>query len=191
MTLTDTELTELRDTVRYLKDRQEILDVIARQSRGNDRHDAELTSSCFWPDGADEHGQAVTSGAQWGETANVWHSAGYVAHNHNLTNHLCEIDGDTAHAETYVIGTMKPQAVPGRARFTAGRYIDRLERRGGEWRILVRRTIIEMDLEGDSPWPNGDLPMAFPKGVWEGADLAYTRPLEIDSPAPRWDGTTR
>ncbi len=189
--ITADETAELLATVRYLKDRQDVLDVVMRQSRGNDRHDAALTSSCFWDDGADEHGAAVTPGAEWGETANGWHAAGYVMHLHNITSHTCEIDGDTAHAETYVIGTMAPRQAPGRARFTAGRYVDRLEKRGGEWRILVRRTVIELDVEGESPWPGHESALAFPKGVWDRSDVSYARPLQVGSPAARWDGTTR
>ena len=77
-------------------------------------------------------------------------SAGYFLHMHNITNHTCEIDGDTAHCETYVIGAMLPRPQPGRATFVSGRYVDRLERRDGEWRILVRRTTIEVEVEGDA-----------------------------------------
>src|SRR5687768_5026772 len=104
----------IRD-VQYLMDRQAILDVVMRQARGHDRHDVDLMTSCFWEDGADEHGSVVTPGPDYGETANGWHSGGFVAHNHNITNHTCEIVGDTAHCESYVLGTMLPRHSPGRA----------------------------------------------------------------------------
>ena len=52
--MTDDTLKQLLKDVQYLKDRQAILDVIMRQARGHDRHDAELMNSCFWPDGVDE-----------------------------------------------------------------------------------------------------------------------------------------
>jgi hypothetical protein len=41
------ELAHLAATVRQLKDRQDILDVIVRESRGRDRHDTELSASCY------------------------------------------------------------------------------------------------------------------------------------------------
>lgn len=59
------ELRELRATVRHLKDRQEILDCIIRESRGRDRHDTELTASCYWPDGGDEHGPEPVSATEY------------------------------------------------------------------------------------------------------------------------------
>ena len=39
----EAELAALRATVQHLKDRQDILDVIVRESRGRDRHD---TGAC-------------------------------------------------------------------------------------------------------------------------------------------------
>ena len=42
--MNDDELEQLRRDVRYLKDRSEILDCIARHARGNDRHDETITS---------------------------------------------------------------------------------------------------------------------------------------------------
>ena len=190
-TTTDDQMQQLIEDIRYLKDRQAILDVVMRHARGHDRHDVALMNSCFWDDGADEHGDWVTAGPAYGETANGWHAGGFFGHNHHITNHTCEIDGDTAHCESYVIGTMLPKHTPGRAKFTAGRYVDRMEKREGEWRILVRRTVIDEEIEGESNWPEGDLPATFPRGAWDETDISYTRPLLIDSPTPRWDGTSR
>ena len=49
----DEELEQIRGTLQHLRDRQAILDCITRESRGRDRHDAEMTASCYWADGAD------------------------------------------------------------------------------------------------------------------------------------------
>jgi hypothetical protein len=190
MTIVEDQLNQLIKDIEYLKDRQAILDVVMRHARGHDRHDVGLMNSCFWEDGFDEHGSMVTAGPAYGDTANMWHSGGFFLHSHNITNHSCEIDGDHAHCESYVIGTMLPRQTPGRAKFTAGRYIDRMEKRNGEWRILVRRTVIDEELEGESTWPQGDLPASFPKGTWGTDDLSYARPLLIDTSAVRWNGTT-
>ncbi len=189
--MTDDQLQQLLKDVQYLKDRQAILDVIMRHARGHDRHDPELMNSCFWEDGVDEHGQFVTPGPGYGDWANKTHSAGYFLHMHNITNHTCEIDGATAHCETYVIGAMLPRSEPGRSWFVSGRYLDRLERRNGEWRILVRRTTIEVEARGDAKWPDNPVSETFPKGAWDTGDLSYARPLNLDSPSLFWDGTTR
>ena len=79
------ELAELRATVRLLKDRQDILDVIVRESRGRDRHDTQLTASCYWPDGADEHGPVPFPATDYPEIANKGHTAAFAMNQHNLT----------------------------------------------------------------------------------------------------------
>ncbi|HEX3923094.1 MAG TPA: SDR family NAD(P)-dependent oxidoreductase [Streptosporangiaceae bacterium] len=189
--MTEDQLQQLLRDVQYLKDRQAILDVIMRHARGHDRHDTELMNSCFWADGVDEHGQFVTPGPQYGQWANQSHAGGYFLHMHNITNHTCEIDGATAHCETYVIGALLPRPAPGRAKFVSGRYLDRLEKRDGEWKILVRRTTIEVEVEGDSKWPENAISETFPKGAWDTGDLSYARPLRLESPSLLWDGRPR
>lgn len=42
--------------LKYLIDRERIRDCIARVSRGEDRRDADLISSSYWPDAAVDHG---------------------------------------------------------------------------------------------------------------------------------------
>ncbi len=185
------EVQQLKQDMRYLMDRQAILDVVMRQARGHDRHDVELMNSCFWEDGVDEHGQFVTAGPAYGAWANAAHTAGYFGHQHNITTHTCDIDGDTAHCDTYVIGALLPRNAAGQAKYTSARYIDRFERRQGEWRIAVRRTVIEIEIEGESKWAEFPINKTFPKGRWDTGDLSYARPLQLDSPAPFWDGTTR
>src|SRR5262249_49467648 len=101
------ELEQLRRDVQYVKDRIAILDCVAKQARGHDRHDADLMTSVYHDDGIDEHGPAVNRGPAYGEWANKTHAAAFLDHLHNITTHTCEIDGDVAHCESYVIGTMR------------------------------------------------------------------------------------
>lgn len=70
----DTTLTTLQRDVRYLLDRTEILDCIARHARGCDRHDIDLIASAYHSDGVDEHGRAVNAGPDYGEWANKTHA---------------------------------------------------------------------------------------------------------------------
>jgi hypothetical protein len=61
-----------------------------------------------------------------------------------------------------------------------GRYVDRLERRHGEWKILVRQTVMESIAEGDRPpFPRWDY---YVKGRWDEHDVSYQRPLTIERP---------
>ncbi|MFD1959918.1 nuclear transport factor 2 family protein [Novosphingobium panipatense] len=97
-------MTDLEATVAYLKDRQDILDCIVRECRARDRQDTAQIASCWWEDGVDEHGAVVTVAPDYPERANAGHRGAFQATSHNITNHLCEIDGTVANCETYVVG---------------------------------------------------------------------------------------
>jgi hypothetical protein len=182
MSLED-EVRELRRMVQHLTDREQIFDCIQRDARGRDRHDVEMVNSAYWPDGAIEAGGRVTPATEYAERQNAGHSAGFSLTAHNLTNHACEIDGDTAYCETYVIGALLARD-ESTCKYAAGRYIDQLERRGGEWRIVLRRNVIDAVAEGDAAWLkalNG-----FLKGQWSKEDPAYRRPNQLVPDDPRW-----
>ena len=181
----ETEIKQLRDTVQYLKDRQEILDCIIREGRGRDRHDTALTASAYWEDGADEHGPVVTPALHYPERANAGHAAAFSATSHNITNHSCEIDGDTAYCETYVVGGLLSLDQK-TCRIVPGRYVDQLERRNGEWKILLRRTLIDMAIEGDASWLESPALAGFLKGLWSKEDPSYQRPVRLDPADARW-----
>ncbi len=181
----DAEIAHIRKTVQYLRDRQEILDCLIREARGRDRHDAELTRSCYWDDGADEHGAVVTPGPQYGEKANAGHRAAFAANSHNLTNHSCEIDGDVANCETYVMGGLLSLDEK-TCKIALGRYVDRLERRNGEWRIKLRRSVIDMVAEGDASWLKSAAVSGFLKGLRSKDDSSYRRPIEVSPSGERW-----
>ena len=104
---TDAKIDEILQTVRHLKDRQDILDCIQRESRARDRQDSAQIASCWWDDGVDEHGAFTHRMPDYPERANLGHRMNFHMTSHNITNHLCEIDGDTAYCESYVIGGLR------------------------------------------------------------------------------------
>lgn len=179
---------DLARDVAHLKDRLAILDVVNRQARGCDRHDAELITSTYWPDGVDEHGTSVASGLQYADWANAVHAASAVATQHHISTHTCEIDGDVAHAESYVIVVLLASDERS-TRVMSGRYLDRLERRDGEWRIAVRRCTVETSFTADasllqSPMFRGQ---SFLRGTRDREDLSYARPLTLETATgSRW-----
>jgi hypothetical protein len=182
------ELEELRRDIRYLLDRQAILDCISRHARGHDRHDVEMLAAAYHPDGVDEHGYAINSGPNYPEWANAVHSAGSSLHLHNITTHICEIDADVAHCESYVIvGLLNKDGKT--ARLINGRYIDRLERRDGQWKIALRRSTVDVLISGDASILKAPLftEQGYIKGMQDKRDLCYQRPLVLDeTPAERW-----
>lgn len=184
----DTNFAALERDVRYLMDRTEILDCVARHARGCDRHDVDLISSAYHHDGVDEHGHAVNLGPDYGDWANKTHADTSRVHTHNITTHTCEIDGDTAHAESYAIVVLIGPDTKS-AQFITGRYVDRLERRQGQWRIVVRRSTVEGMFLADARVLQSPFftEKGYQLGTRDRTDLSYERPLTIDTPAPaRW-----
>jgi hypothetical protein len=183
----ESDLEQLRRDVRYLMDRQSILDCIARHARGHDRHDVELLTNAYHGDGIDEHGHAINPGPKYAEWANAIHAAGSRLHTHNITTHICEIDGNVAHCETYVlVGLLDNNETT--ARLISGRYIDRMERRDGQWKIALRRSIVDLVLAGDASILKHPAFTAqgYTKGIRDKRDISYQRPLSLDETPERW-----
>jgi SnoaL-like domain len=179
------DLEQLARDVRYVKDRLAIQDCVMRHARGHDRHDVELMTSCFHEDGIDEDGDAITPGPEYGEWANAAHSAGFGLHAHHITGHTCELDGDVAYAETYVLGCLtSPDET--RVSFASGRYVDQLERRDAEWRIVARRTVIDAVGETEMTWRRWEGHGGFLKGARSAADASYLRPVVAGGAGQRW-----
>jgi hypothetical protein len=176
---TDEErLAALLPKLQEVVDRMEIEKAILRVSRGMDRHDTELANSGFHPDGRDDHVLFVGPAREaidWMETA---HDTDLRGHQHYVTNMTIEIDGDEAHVESYNImaGVAKDSWEPV---VGGGRYLDRLERRDGEWRIVDRVSTGEW-------W---SLPNVMEKIVEnvhphsaDRDDISYMRPLKVLRP---------
>jgi hypothetical protein len=186
MSSTEERLAALEAKMQEMTDRQAIFDCIKRNSRGNDRFDVDLVTSSYHGDGLHELGEKHISGREYGEHANGAHGALFDANLHNVTMHMCEIDGDVAHAESYSLGIFLDKGGE-TGRILAGRYIDRLEKRDGEWRIALRRATVEIALEGKATLPNGAvLPgSGYLRGNRDRTDPSYQRPLATDS-GGRW-----
>jgi hypothetical protein len=179
----DDELEALRRDVRYLQDRTAILDCVARHARGCDRHDTDLVSATYLDDGVDVHGSTVNPGPAYAHWANQAHAATSQNHLHNITTHSCEIDGDEAHAESYVLVTLlSPDGTT--ATIMCGRYLDRLERREGTWRIAVRRATVELAYTADARLLQSSFFQAqgYEHGVRDRTDPSYDRPLAAEVP---------
>ncbi len=174
----DTLTPDLIEFVKAQKDRQEILDCLHRYTRGVDRHDRALMLSAYHPDAFDEHGVADGVAADFCDWAIGWHGDFQTKHQHIIANHTVDLDGDTAHSETYYIFWGENREGPPTLAF--GRYIDRFEKRGGKWAIAHRVCINEkagqfIDVELPKEWAD----MLFSTGPSrrDRSDLSYLRPL--------------
>lgn len=162
----------------HLLDRQDILDCLIRFSRGMDRFDRELFLSAFHSDAVIAAGDFVGGPDALYDWASVLHEQGQSSTHHNLLNHTCEIDGDVAHTETYYLFAARNRDETNWV--AGGRYIDRLERRAGTWKIAVRCNAIEWS--GMIPTmaiPFANVPDLHLNGVPSRSkeDPSYRRPL--------------
>jgi hypothetical protein len=99
---------------------------------------------------------------------------------HHVTNQLVDLDGDVAHAESYFFANLvRPDQ---RIDLSGGRYLDRLEKRDGEWGIVDRITIVEWaaTIPADQAgWLPADL---FTSSSHDKSDPSYRRPLKVTRP---------
>jgi SnoaL-like domain len=170
--------------VRRLSDRAEIEDCIQRYCRGADRLDRELLISAYHDGATDDRGEAFTGSpaqfADWlfPQLRTLDGSA------HVVCNTLSEVDGDVAHAESYVIFQVWRHArdeQEGFASMGTARYVDRLERRGGVWGIVHRECLMDAVFRAA-------LGAQLPGGLYgrrDREDRAYARPLEPTPEAAR------
>lgn len=126
-----------------LIDREQIRDCLARLARGLDRRDADLVRGAFWPEGHDDEGVAVVTVEQ----LVAWVSPGDPAMKltmHTMGHSLIDVRGAKAVVETHVNSYHRVDTNgTDRDVMLGGRYLDQLEKRNGEWRIIQRKLIYD------------------------------------------------
>jgi hypothetical protein len=135
----------MRKTIEEVVAEATIKDIQIRYCRSCDRMDFELMRSCFHPDATTQYGFFGGSIDEFIASARqqLPHFTGTT---HNTGNQIVEISGDTAWAEHYTLATHRIAADnlgPERDFITSVRYIDRLECRDGDWRIVHRDLILD------------------------------------------------
>ena len=173
--------------VEYLKDRLAIQDVVMRHARGVDRHDEQLMNSCYWEDGIARYGPAIVAGPEYGAWSNGAHDGRFKLHSHHITTfNVTDLQNDVAYVESYVLAAfLSPDQQ--RASLVSGRYFDQLTKRDREWRIAVRRTVIDASVEGDASFLGAFRGTEVdPEDFWSKKDMSYRRPLDVETPVPGW-----
>jgi hypothetical protein len=130
--------------IQALVDKQAIREALLRYCRGVDRGDADLIASAYHADAVDEHGSSSFSGETVGRGIVEMTRSSRLSM-HHVTNQFIELDGpDHAGCETYytVWQTMDREGEEC-VLHALGRYVDRFERRDGEWKIAHRLVIVE------------------------------------------------
>lgn len=171
---------ELQQLVSQILDRQAIVDCLHRYSRGLDRHDREILASVYHEDAIDNHGDFTDTRDAFVPWADELLASEWDAHTHYLDVNYVDIDGDVAHTECYVFFVQQRKDGPV-LDMGGGRYIDRLERRDGEWRVAARQLVI--DWQGRAETADFGGGSAYRLGRWDRNDPSYHRPFELVLPS--------
>lgn len=144
-------------------DRETIRDCIARLARGEDRRDPALISASYWPNSNTDYGMWAGDFAAY----LAWVVPGADAikvTQHVLGQSLIDLDGAAAKVETHVSSYHRVDMGAGdRDTMIGGRYLDRLEKRDGEWRIAERTMLYDwcQDFGASIDWSQGVMGMPF------------------------------
>lgn len=131
------------DRLAIMTDKLDCTELVTRVARAIDRCDAEMLKTLFYPDATDDHGIFKGTAAEFiewvmpllGSMKRTQHIIGQV---------LIEVDGDKANGESYFVAHHALNTPNGDIfMIAAGRYLDRFERRDGEWKISHRQVVFD------------------------------------------------
>jgi hypothetical protein len=127
-----------------------IRQTLATHSRGVDRAEAPLLDSAYHPGASVDYGFFVGRASELVAALTAAQKTQPVTL-HRTSNIWIKVAGERAHSESYVLAYAEQPASGGAAqRFIGGRYLDRHERRGGEWRIVHRHYVMDFNINRPS-----------------------------------------
>lgn len=165
-------MSELSARMQAFLDKQEIYEVLTRYCRGVDRGDVEMIKSVYHEDAIDDHGIFKGRGKDFAEWI-VDFLKDIRQCQHLIGNVQIELDGDVAWSETYCLSISDDGE---RHQTVFNRYIDRFERRNGEW--LIAHRLIAFDISRSDPVTESygaELGDALTMGKRDKTDQVYRR----------------
>ncbi|MEM9170833.1 MAG: nuclear transport factor 2 family protein [Pseudomonadota bacterium] len=155
----DAELQELID-------RKRIYHVLTTYCRALDRCDVDAMRSVYWDDAKDDHGVFNGGAQEFAEFIIREIQTWFEATVHAIMNVHMEIDGDQAYTESYLFAYHRVRGEKAKVEeifgstylsgfdwssvdgvphvfWYGGRYVDRLEKRGKDWKIAHRRVVMD------------------------------------------------
>jgi hypothetical protein len=136
-----------------LLDREAIRDCLYRYCRGIDRADEATLRSTYWPDAHDRHGAYVGPASGFIESALEIFKTG-PRNIHQVSNILIEFTSPTeAVVESSFMALQRAADRSGKPSqvLLCGRYCDRFEKRGAEWRVSDRVVVYDWVEEQSVP----------------------------------------
>jgi hypothetical protein len=163
----------MEDRLREMLDHHDIRTLLAEYCHGCDRHDYLRMADTYHDDSWDDHGNYKLPGKEFAVEAITANLKDANMLMHHLGQSLIRVDGDEAGADTYFIASVSTTE-DGKEVINqiAGRYVDRLERLAGKWKIKTRVCVREwsISLPVDRDWLTGH---DFVTGKRSGSDPSY------------------
>ena len=139
--------------VRELLDKQACAEVLTRYCRALDWLDGEALKNVFAPDAHIDYGFFRGRGDAFIPVVmEVEHS--FERRWHFVANAIIQVHGDSADAESYgLAAAVSTKEGKTTTHVFGGRYLDRLERRDGQWLITWRQYVLDWQqtIEADTP----------------------------------------
>lgn len=159
--------------IREMLDEHLIRKVLSRYWRGVDRRDVEMIISAFHPDAVDHHAGKDNLAHDFARAAmERMPQLSPGGTQHRVANISIEVDGDRAWGEAYYHAIHNAE---NQINELFGRYIDRFERRDGEWKIAERWAVLDFTQTSPrAPHPAENNPATL-RGRHDKTDLSYRR----------------
>lgn len=165
------------DRVAEFVARSAIATNLARHSRGVDRNDLALLLSAYHPDAEVAYGMFEGRAVDFVQHLTDAMEGGPVTF-HRTSVMAIRIDGRHALSESAVIAYARtPNGEGWVQRLIGGRYLDRHEQRGGEWRVIHRTYVL--DWNANLPSRESRVPGRSPQGAQRENDPAHRHFLDF------------
>ncbi len=159
-----------------LADREAIRECLYRYARGVDRLDAEMLRSAYWPDAIDTHLDFKGTADEFIAWAFPL-MRGMDQTLHMIANVLITLHGTKADVESYFYGYHRIDIGGQKADVIgSGRYLDKFEKRGDEWRVAERLVMTDWfrQYPDSADWSTGLLGQRIDIGQRCPDDPSYT-----------------
>lgn len=142
----------MTDDLQTLLDERNLLGLVNRYARGLDRCDVDQLKAVFFEDSTVNMISFCGNAFDFAEATLAALRTNAATTTHLTSNCIFEISGDRAIGESYLLSmsVMKGENVAKPA-VHVGRYLDKFERRDGNWKIANRAIVIDLELSGSFP----------------------------------------
>jgi hypothetical protein len=130
------------DASELTADRIAINDILSQHSRALDRNNSAWLKDCYWPEATVDYGNFKGPAHTFAELVGPALAEAYELTRHAISNTLVQFQGAQARTESYVLASHLFQGGEQEMRFE-GRYLDQLEKRDGQWRMLHRQVVMD------------------------------------------------